>query len=89
MNSLFGFKVIESLVAPSDLPRITFDPQHKCDAWATPDFRRQMDAWLLKRFGTQRVAFMFNQRALGLAGFTSGPTVVMNPQNAVMLRDFQ
>lgn len=82
MNSLFGFKVIESPSIPSELPVITFDPQRKC-TWATTEYRGSVDAWLLKRFGTQQVAFMFDPRAIGLMG---GKMFAMNPKHVAMLR---
>jgi hypothetical protein len=84
MNSLFGLKVFQSpLVQP--VPVITFDPQHKCDAWATPAFRREMDAWLLNRFGTMEVGYMFDPRALGLPG---DPSFVLNPKQVAMLKAY-
>jgi hypothetical protein len=82
MNTLFGLRVIESPLVPSELPTITFDPQRKC-TWATPEYRASVDAWLLKRFGTQQVSFMFDPRALGLPG---GPMFAMNPRHAAMIR---
>lgn len=82
VNTLFGLKVVESPLVPSELPTITFDPQRKC-AWATSEYRASVDAWLLKRFGTQQVAFMFDPRALGLGG---GPMFAMNPKHVSMLK---
>jgi hypothetical protein len=85
-NNLFGaLKFIEHPLIPSELPVITFDPQHKC-TWATPAYRAEVNAWLLSRFGTQRVAFMFDPRAAGLVG---GPVMAFNPKHAVMLKDFR
>ena len=88
MNSLFGFKVVEHPLLPSELPVISFDPLRKC-TWATPEYRASVDAWLLKRFGTQNVAFMFDPRALGLGNFAGGPMFAMNPKHAVMLKGFR
>lgn len=82
MSTLFGMKVIQSPLLPSELPTLTFDPQQKC-TWATPEYRASMDAWLLKRFGMQQVSFMFDPRALGLGG---GPMFAMNPKHIAMLR---
>ena len=83
MNTLFGLKVISSPLVPSEVQTVTFDPQHKCDAWATPAYRREIDAWLLKRFGRHEVAFMFDPRALGLSG---GKMLAMNPKQFAILR---
>lgn len=86
MNSLFGaIRVVEHPLVPSELPTITFDPQRKC-TWATPEYRASVDAWLLRRFGTQNVAFMFDPRAVGLLG---GPTVAFNPKHAALIRGFR
>lgn len=82
MSTLFGMKVIQSRLLPSELPTITFDPQQKC-TWATPEYRASMNAWLLKRFGTQQVAFVFDPRALEMAG---GKMFAMNPRHMAMLR---
>lgn len=83
MNTLFGLKVVSNPILPSELPNIRFDPQHKCDAWATPAYRREIDAWLLERFGTHEVAFMFDPKYLGIAG---GPMFAMNPKHVAMLK---
>lgn len=78
-----GIEIHSSPLVPSHVPNITFDPQRKC-AWATPEFRATMDKWLLDRFGSHAVAFMFNPRASGL-GF-GGPMAVLHPRHVAMLR---
>jgi hypothetical protein len=81
VDTLFGIKVRQSpLVQP--VPVLTFDPLRKC-TWATPEYRASVDAWLLKRFGTQEVAYMLDPRALGLPG---DPTFVLNPKQVAMLK---
>jgi len=78
---LSGLPIHVSPLVPSELPVLTFDPQRKC-AWATPEFRAQTDKWLLDRFGTKSVAFMFNPRAIGLHG---GNMFFVSPNHAAML----
>lgn len=47
MNTLFGFKVI---VTP-DFPKMTLGPGD----YVTPEYRKEIDAWLLSFFGTINV----------------------------------
>lgn len=60
-NNLFrglfgGVRVIESpLISP--VPKIQISPQFQ---WCTPEFRAEYDKWLLDRFGTKQVAYMFS-----------------------------
>lgn len=78
-----GMKVISSPYVPLELPVITFDPLRKC-TWASEKYRAEMNAWLLERFGTQQVAFIFNTRALlGSGGFDG---LALNPRHAAMLK---
>jgi len=79
MPSLFGVKIIESEhVRP--VPNVLFDPERKCDAWAPPAYRAQVDAWLLGRFGAHQVAYIFDSAATGRG-------VLISPQHAAMLRN--
>lgn len=83
MNDFMGMKIISSPYVPSELPVMTFDPLRKC-AWASEDYRAEMNAWLLGRFGMQQVAFMFNTRALlGYGGFDG---LAVNPHHMAMLK---
>ena len=84
MNTFLGLKIKTHPLLPSELPTITFDPQHKC-TWATPEYRASMDAWLLRRFGVKNVAFMFNPRAVGI-DMDGG--LFINPKHVAVLRDF-
>jgi hypothetical protein len=69
MDRFLGIKVAVSTYVPPEIPVITFDPLRKC-AWASEQYRAQVNGWLLKRFGTQQVAFMFDSRkVLGQSGF--------------------
>lgn len=78
---LGGLPIHVSPLVPSELPVLTFDPLRKC-TWATPEFRGQMDKWLLDRFGKKAVAFAFNPRALGLR---DGQMLFVSPKHAAML----
>lgn len=81
MNTMFGFPVITSpLVQP--VPVLTFDPAHKL-CWATPEFRAEMNAWLLERFGTKEVAYIFDPHALRIMG---NQTIVMHPETVARLK---
>ena len=84
MDSLFdGIKIVTSPYVPSELPVVTFDPLRKC-TWASESYRAEVNAWLLARFGTQQVAFMFNTKHLfGSGGFEG---FAINPRHAAMLK---
>lgn len=62
-----GFKVIKHHLIPDEAPVLQLRPD--CDPlWCTPEFRASTNAWLLERFGTQPVAYFFNeQQAIAIA----------------------
>jgi hypothetical protein len=79
MDTFFGIKILPSEhVQP--VPVLQLHPDFP---WCTPEFRAKTNAWLLERFGTMEVAYMFDPRALGLAG---SPGFLMNPKHVAMLK---
>lgn len=68
-----GLEIIESAMVPRDQPVIEFDPQRKC-LWATPQYRAEIDAWLLKRFGREPVIYNL------------GNALAIHPENAARVR---
>jgi hypothetical protein len=81
---LYGIPTEVSPMLPSELPVMSFDPAGKC-TWATSQFRRQMNAWLVERFGMQQVAFLMDTSLL--TGSPDGRMLAMHPKHAGMLRE--
>lgn len=56
--NLFGMPVYESPLIRS-VPKIQLSPGFK---YCTPEFRAEMNQWLLEQFGTKHVAYAFDGR---------------------------
>lgn len=84
-NNIGGIPFRVSPYVPSELPKITFDPQRKCE-WATEAYRAEMNAWLLQRFGAESVAFFIDTKYL-FGGFGRRELFV-SPKHAALLRGF-
>jgi hypothetical protein len=75
LPTFMGIKVLPShLVQP--VPKIQLSPRFE---WCTPSFRSEYNAWLLGRFGTREVAFMFSG--------PFGEGIFMNPKQIAMLKN--
>lgn len=77
-----GMKVFE---APPPPPKLQVHDIKFSDGTSilSEDFRREMNAWLLGRFGFDERAYLFHDKAIQLGH----DTLIMNPKHIAMLRN--
>lgn len=78
-NTLFGMKIVTNPSIPENEPKIKLSN----DIELPEKFRKDFNAWLLERFGTNRVFYVIDSSAK--FGFC-GSQILIHPNNEQIMR---